>query len=422
MIFQYEYEKKSQEHRHVHDYKIEVANREFKAQKGTIRDRLMNSIGSRKIRLGKDKEITDIADHPAALLHPNQYSITNPASPGGMHHKRATRLRQPADDISGIGEGRKRKRNAADEDGSPAPQRRMGDMNGTTALWQGDRLAARKTTGPVYSIDKLFTDKELAMQHNVASLAAHKYLLSHHGRVNGAGQGAASSSGSESGDHEDGEQDGTDSAPSAAMMERVPSHATRSTRAGAQIQNQNFVDDKFVGIEALANFEMPQNLEKIVAAEPKLPPIFLTTYAKPQSAKEVNSPSVLPPEEVHSDMMVMKMLRQYESIHGVGSNFDTQNGGRKVLEAAAYSTRDDRYVAFLQHERRDPDDLRKDLRLPISSIRDDPVTPSSGVAGVANAVVAPPMIGASPMSRQSSQGGAAMSRQGSSTRAQRKRM
>jgi len=409
-----------QEYRHTHSYKVEVANREYNAQKNTIRDRLLNAISSRKMRLAKDKEVTDISDHPTALLHPNQFSLNNPASPGGIHNKRATRLRQTADDVS---DNRKRKRNALDEDGSPAPQRRAADMNGTTPLWQGDRLASRTETGPVYSIEKLFTDKELSLHHNAAALAAHKHLLLHQGKANGNGHASYSPSGSESGDHED-DQDGADSVPSAVPMERIPSHATRSTRAGAQIQtqaqNQNLVDDKLVGLEALANFEMPANLEKMVAAEPKLPPTFVSTYARPATKGEANTPATLAADDVSSDLMVMKMLQQYDSLHGTGSNLDTHNGGRKVLEAAAYTLRDDRYVAFLRHEKRDPDELRRDLRLP--AVRGDPVTPS----GPSNPAIAAPtsasMVGASPMSRQSSQGGAAMSRQGSNTRAQRKRL
>lgn len=355
------------------------------------------------------------------LLHPNQFSINNPSSPGGTHTKRATRLRQNADELAAFGEGRKRKRNGADDDGSPAPQRRAVDGNGTTPLWQNERLAFRKVTGPVYSIDKLFTDKELSLTYNAAALASHKFLLTHHHKVkvNGNGQVVSSPSDSDSGDQEDGDRDAVDSAPSAVMMERVPSHATRSTRGGAP-HPQNFLDDKLVGLEALANFEMPGNLEKMIAAEPKMPPMFLGTYARPHAKSEANTPATLPVEDVNSDLMVMGFLRQYENIHGTGSSFDSNSGGRKVLEAAAFSPNDRRYVAYLRHERQDPDELRKDLKIQTSSVRDDPSTPSgSGSAAAAVATSAP--IGASPMSRQSSQGGAAMSRQGSNTRAQRKR-
>jgi len=375
----------------------------------------MNSIAAKKHRITKEKEAADISDASALLLHPNQFSLNNPASPSGAHNKRTTRLRQNADDISGMGDGRKRKRAGADDDGSPAPQRRAADANGTTPFWQGDRMSRRNVTGPIYSIDKLFTDKELSMTYNAAALASHKFLQRNKVKLNGSGNAASSPSGSESGDHDDGHQDAAGSAPAAAMMERVPSHATRSTRGA---QNQNFLDDKVVGMEALANFEMPGNLEKMTEAEPKMPPMFLSSYAKPNAKNEANTPATLAADDISSDLMVMKMLCQYEHMHGAGSNFDTTNGARRVLEAAAFSARDGRYVAYLHHEKRDPEELRKELKLP--AIRDDPVTPS----GPAATIVPPPpsgVVGASPMSRQSSQGGVAMSRQGSNTRAGRKR-
>lgn len=405
-----EFDMKSHEHRNVYIYKTEVAKREHRALSQTLRDRLINAINSKRARLTKEKEAFEISDASALLLHPNQYSITNPASPGGTHIKRATRLRQNAEEVNGYSDGRKRKRNGADDDGSPAPQRRALDPNNTTPLWQNDRLVSRKATGPIYSIDKLFTDKELAMQYNTAALAAHKYLLTSKSKTNGSG-GHGSPDDSDAGENDDGDQEGSEPIAAAPMMERVPSHATRS-RGGAN--NPNFIDEKIVGLEALTNFEIPGNLEKMAAAVPKLPPMFLATYAKSYSNKDGNSPTVLPPEEVNSDLTVMSILRQYEKIHGVGSNFDNANGCRKVLEATAFNVREDRYAIYLDGPRNSPEELRTDLKLPLSSIRGPP-TPNSK----AGPTTAP---GASPMSRQSSQGGVAMARQGSNTtRTQRRR-
>ncbi|TPX13179.1 uncharacterized protein E0L32_006379 [Thyridium curvatum] len=404
-----EYRTKANEYKWLHRYKTDTARREHKALSRTLRDRLINAITAKKLRLSKEKEALEISDASALLLHPNQFSITNPSSPGGTHSKRATRLRHNAEDLSGYGDSRKRKRNGADDDGSPAPQKRL-DANGTTPLWHGDRLGYRKVTGPVYSVDKLFTDKELAMTYNAASLAAHKYLLTHRSPMNGANNGASTPSDSDSGDHND-----NDDLATPAAMERAPSHATRSTRG---VHNQNFVDDKLVGIEALANFEMPGNLEKMIAAEPKMPPSFLSNYAKPHSKAEANTPNSLPVDDISSDLRVMNVLRQYEAIHGTGSNLDTENGSRRVLEAMAFTANDEKYAAYLEHERKDPDELRKSLKIPTN----DPATPGGNSSlPVIGAPPAMPPITASPMSRQSSQGGVAMSRQGSSTRAQRKR-
>ncbi|CAK7267830.1 hypothetical protein SEPCBS57363_002789 [Sporothrix epigloea] len=441
----FEYDKKAQEHKNTHIFKTDTANREHRQLSATLRERLSNAITAKKVRLTKEKEALEISDASALLLHPNQFSITNPASPGGPHGKRATRLRQMADDLVGNGDPRKRKRNGAEDDGSPAPQRRA-DNNGTTPLWHGDRLANRKVTGHVYSIDKLFTDKELAMTYNAAAIASHKYLLSHRTKMNSNGEIVSSASDTDSGDHEDG--DDRDATPAAASMERVPSHATRSTRGGAnnshhhgnQQATSNFVDDRLVGLEALTNFEMPSNLEKLMVNEPKMPPMFMNNYAKPHSKIDANTPATLSGDDVSSDLSVIKLLRQYERVHGAGSNFDNANGGRKVLEATAFGPHDSRYMAYLRHEREDPDDLRKDLRLPTnggggsssssyhnphSALRDEPATPGgsdrdTGAMHLVTAAVTS-ALHATPMSRQSSQGGAAMSRQGSNTRAQRKR-
>lgn len=415
----YDFEKKAQEHKNTHVFKTDTANREHKHLSATLRERLINAITAKKVRLTKEKEALEISDASALLLHPNQFSFANPSSPGGTHSKRATRLRQNADDIMGIGENRKRKRNGVDDDGSPAPQRRSGDTNGTTPFWHGDRLAYRKVTGPVYSIDKLFTDKELALTYNAAALASHKYLLSHRSKLDSNGDMVSSASDTESGD-EDHDRDAT---PAAVTMERVPSHATRSTR-GATHQPANFIDEKLVGLEALTNFEMPSNLEKLAANEPKMPPMFMSSYAKSHSKIDANTPATLSTDDVSSDLSVIRLLRQYEKLHGTGSNFDNANGGRKVLQATAFGPKDSRYLAYMRHEREDPEDLRKNLRLPSGNARDEPATPSGGSNGAPSATLhaaASMGTGASPMSRQSSQNGAAMSRQGSNTRAQRKR-
>jgi len=101
---------------------VETANREYRALSQTLRDRLINVIVSKKSRLNKEKEALEISDASALLLHPNQFSITNPSSPGGAHGKRATRQRREMEEMTF--ENKKRKRIVNDDDGSPAPQRR----------------------------------------------------------------------------------------------------------------------------------------------------------------------------------------------------------------------------------------------------------------------------------------------------------
>lgn len=305
------------------------------------------------------------------------------------------------EEMPGFSENKKRKRNGNEDDGSPAPQRRALDANGITPIWQNDRLRFGKMAGPVYSIDKLFTDKELSMTYNNAALAAHKYMLRHKSK-----DGLASSP-SDSGpeDHDEAE-DGTDSVPSAPVMERQISHATRSTRGVTH--NANFYDNKVLGIEALTNLELPGNLERLDAQEPRLPPIVPAPYNKVKPMTDSSGPAPLAADDALADLQAMSIFRQYEQAHGVGSNFDVPNGGRRILEAVARHPRDGQYVAYLQAERPNPDDLRAELKVTESNVRGEP------------GVVPHQLAGAS-MSRQNSAGGVAMSRQGSNTRGQRRR-
>ncbi|KAK3387038.1 Sds3-like-domain-containing protein [Podospora didyma] len=430
--YKFDYEKKTSEFLATHAYKVETANREYRALSQTLRDRLINAITTKKYRLNKEKEALEISDASAMLLHPNQFSITNPASPGGTHNKRATRLRREMEEIPSM-DGKKRKRNAAnDDDGSPAPQRRALDATTTTALWQTDRLALRKTTGPVYSIDKLFTDKELAMTYNTAAVSAHKYMLTHKPKLDEHGHplSSADSSDSGAGDHDD--QDGSD-VPSAPMMERNVSHATRSARGGGQ--NPNFTDDKLMGMEALANFDFPGNFERMMGADPKLPPTFPSTYVKGHTKQsDFNTPTALANDDATNDLMVMHALQQYEQLNGIGSNFSTQNGSRTLLEAASFPVSDHRYVAFLQGERPAENEIRKRLGLPavpehsnapeqsgshevvgtpskIGRSGTPAQSPAKGLAGVGP--TSAPSLGGVALSRQNSANGAPMSRSSS---------
>ncbi|KAI1083713.1 Sds3-like-domain-containing protein [Whalleya microplaca] len=402
----HEYERKIKEYQNTHAYRIEVAKREHRALSGTLRDRLINTITSKKYRLSKEKEALEIADSSALLLHPNQFSLTNPSSPGGTHGKRNTRLRREMEELPGFSENKKRKRNAADDDGSPAPMRRAFDTSNTTPLWQSDRIRGmRKESGPVYSIDKLFTDKELSMTYNTAALAAHKHLLTRRD-ANGNVLPSPDESEAGNGDVNDEEED-----PSAATMERQPSHSMRSTRGGGQ-SHQNFYDDKVLGIEGLANFEIPGNLDRMAAQEPKLPPLIHSQYSKAYVKSESNTPTSLSVDDTNQDLAVMSLYRSYQARNGVGSNLDVNNGGRRLLEAMAPPLRKNKYVAYIQGSRPSADILSESLGIPNSDARDEPaaavpgnLTPTPGGANASPAGV--------PMSRQSSLGGAAMSRSGS---------
>ena len=304
------------------------------------------------------------------------------------------------EDLPGFSENKKRKRNGGDDDGSPAPMRRALDTSNTTPLWQSDRFRTmRKEAGPVYSIDKLFTDKELSMTYNTAAMAAHKHLLT---RRDANGNVITPPEGSESGNGE-GNEDEDAAEPAAPMMERQQSHTTRSTRGGHN--NHNFVDDKMLGIEGLANFDLA-NLDKMAAQEPKLPPLIHSQYSKAYVKSESNTPTALSNEDATHDTMVMNVLKNYQKQHGPGSNLDSVNGGRRLLEVTAPPQRKSKYVTYIQGDRPPIEHLSESLGIQ-SSVRDDPV----GAAPLGVPTIGSP-AGTS-MSRQSSLGGVAMSRSGS---------
>lgn len=402
---QCDYERRMQEHTNTCAYKIEVAKREHKALSATLKDRLINAITSKKIRLSKEKEALEISDNTALFLHPNQFSLTNPASPGGTHSKRTTRLRRELEEQGGYSENKKRKRNGVDDDGSPAPIRRALDASNTTPLWQNDRIRAmRKETGPIYSIDKLFTDKELSMNYNAAALAAYKHILT---RRDANGNVLPSPDESEVGNGDVNEEEEDLAAPA---MDRQPSHATRSTRGGHN--QQNFFDDKILGIEGLANFEIAGNLDKMGVQEPKLPPLIHSQYSKAYVKSESNTPMGLSQDDAQQDLMIMNVFRGYQRQNGTGSNLNVPNGGRKLLENMVHPHGVARHVAYIQrHPRPSVEHLTESLGMPASSsLRDEPGaggTLGGMGSGLGSTLPAPPM------SRQSSFGGAPMSRTGS---------
>ncbi|KAL7624066.1 hypothetical protein AAE478_005623 [Parahypoxylon ruwenzoriense] len=417
-----EYERKLRNHYKTRAYKMELAKREHKTLSNTLRDRLINSITSKKYRLGKEKEALEISDSSALLLHPNQFSLTNPSSPGGTHGKRNTRLRREMEELPGFSENKKRKRNAGDDDGSPAPKRGALDGTNTTPFWSSERVRGlRKETGPVYSIDKLFTDRELAMTYNAAALAAHKHLLI---RRDTNGNILTSPDESVAGN---GDMNDDDEGMSAVAMERQPSHTTRSTRGGHG--QQNFHDDQVLGIEALANFEIPGNLDKVSGYEPKLPPLIHSQYSKAYRREESNAPPPAHDADRDRDLAVMKLFKTYQARHGVGANLEANNPGRKLLEAFAPPLHKSKYVAYTQGPRASFDNLSESLGIQESDLREEPANaeagnPTSESAGVAKdspavAAKGSPAVGSKdspagvPMSRQSSLGGVAMSRSGS---------
>ncbi|KAJ5577110.1 hypothetical protein N7535_004036 [Penicillium sp. DV-2018c] len=216
------------------DFRVYYAKEEFKQLSGTLRERLMQSISGKRARLMREKEQLDIADTNALLLHPNQFSITNPASPGGIHSNRKTRHTRHRVDLEDLGNGVvaefKRKRKAPEEDtGSPA--RDAGDA--TPAKRQKE--PPKEQVAPTYTIHSLFTDKELTAHANQAHIATVHFFSTSKRPDHGSGA-VTNGNNTDGDDTPEGTAREDNGTPSAADMMRTASHnfhATRSTRTTA---------------------------------------------------------------------------------------------------------------------------------------------------------------------------------------------
>lgn len=218
--------------------KLHQAEEEHKALSNTIRQRLITTITKRKQQLLRDKEQLDIAESNAALLHPSQFTLTVPGSPGGGPNRKTRHLRHrntsPGDEAS----KRKRKAAAMDDEGneSPGPGFRAPPPDNLGGGRSPFKDAREKNTytqyeAPAYSLERIFTDKELALATDTARMATYRYF--HQPRTmttdnlgNGAtGPLAADEALGENEDAVDG-LDGTNGTPPPAAldMERSASH------------------------------------------------------------------------------------------------------------------------------------------------------------------------------------------------------
>ena len=233
-------------------YNVEVALKEHRILTENVRQRLIHSVNQKRLALLKEKEKLDIADTNALLYHPNQFSINNSASPGGLQSNRKTRHarhRLEAEELEPIGGvNNKRKRKAATdiENGSPGPTGR--DPEAINPLKEANaRLEAHQVTAPLYSIDRLFSTRELdvnlqqASYEVIAEQSAKRRRLNADSQTNGTSTDPFAHAMSESSDGfpqaeygADGEAE--DGLAAAAMMERTNTqtstqyHTTRSTR------------------------------------------------------------------------------------------------------------------------------------------------------------------------------------------------
>ncbi|OJJ44318.1 hypothetical protein ASPZODRAFT_153782 [Penicilliopsis zonata CBS 506.65] len=240
-------------------FRVHFASEEYNKLSGTLRERLVSSINGKKTRLMREKEHLDIADTNALLLHPNQFSITNPASPGGLHGNRKTRHTRHRIDLDELGNGvsdafgggnaaggggtNKRKRKADDDHPPASPAR-----DAPTPADRAKVKEVQQQNAAAYSIHSLFTDKELTLHANYAHVATtHFFSVSR--RAEHAASGLATNGHNTDVDEASG-FDGTgaeDNGTPAESMARTASHqnfhhATRSTRTQAHAALSTLAD------------------------------------------------------------------------------------------------------------------------------------------------------------------------------------
>ncbi|KZF25290.1 hypothetical protein L228DRAFT_280542 [Xylona heveae TC161] len=316
-MLEHRYERTIADLNQVTQYKVRLAQEEHRQLSHTVRERLTQTVGQKKNRLVREKEHLDIADSNALLLHPNQFSITNPASPGGAHSNRKTRHTRnrqgEGDDLGNIiGEaGNKRKRKVFEEFdvGSPVPGKTFETGIASPYRDAKTKLTATQMEAPLYSIERLFTEKELSMHLNTAAIAAAQYFasLKAQGENNGdkANGEAEPSEGEEGGAGEGGiankEGDFSERASPfvAPAMDRAANqsfHATRSTRNTAGPAGLNILGD-------LASSERNGNN----ASFPSSFPVFLPSSVITKTGV-APPPPPLRPEDAEDDLVRIQRL------------------------------------------------------------------------------------------------------------------
>jgi len=292
-----------------HQFQVKLAQEEHRYLADTIRERLIQSVNKRRERLLKEKEQLDIGDSNALMLHPNQFSIANPASPGAGA-KRATRhagkrAGADPDDPSSLLDKRKRRFLFDETDTqSPAPMPSRMEYGGASPFRDGrSKNAYHQYEAPVYSIDRLFTEKELSLAMNRAAIAATNFLVrlrQNNEQSNGNGSAAPVDSEDTPGLGlvnplvPDAEMDDTGT-PAATDMERTVSQSYHATRGATR----NLLND----LATAATRDIPFG-----TATPMYVPAVMGTKAN--SAPVSAAPATQ--SEIEQDLIVMQRDTNYD--------------------------------------------------------------------------------------------------------------
>jgi hypothetical protein len=272
-------------------YKVHLAEEEHRCLTSTIRERLTASIQRKCDRLKKEKEQLDLSDSNAMLLHPNQFSITGPASPGGPQAPRKTRnMRHKFGEANELAAGaessRKRKLFEENDNESPGPV-------GSPFREAKARTIHTQFEAAAYSLERLFTEKELSFAMNQAANAASQFFaklknpeIVQEATTNGT-NGVNHENNSEQADGTNDADHDPDSPAGAVEMGRQVSsnpHATRGATRSAQ------------GPASLASRQF-----SFVAAQPFILPANIAS--KPNASAPTPAPLAAP--DIEQDLVLM---------------------------------------------------------------------------------------------------------------------
>ena len=163
-------------------YHTIVAQKECDGLLASLRDRLSKIVSDKRAALLKERDKIEPFDTTSLLANQSQFSFANPASPGGPLSNRKTRHTRHRLEVEDPGPAvenkRKRKLGMDGDEGSPGPVNRITDAEVPVAV--KDPRGKPDTYQPLtsgYSLDALFSDKELVIMQQEASYAALQEIM-----------------------------------------------------------------------------------------------------------------------------------------------------------------------------------------------------------------------------------------------------
>lgn len=135
-----------------------------------IRDRIYQVVQKKRMKLTAERESLENADPTTTLFHPSQFSIANPASPGGLQNNRKTRHTRHRLELEegGNGESNKRKRKAPLEMENGSPSRAV-DSDTNFPWKEANAKLEAHNNAPAVTLDQLFTEKDILLNLQRAS-------------------------------------------------------------------------------------------------------------------------------------------------------------------------------------------------------------------------------------------------------------